>query len=190
MQANIEATSLLVSTLVNDSIDEDLPPEITDALAQLYVNNEDAYKNDFYNADKAGLAQQYKEANDSVLEAKAATFKNGINVTYDNGDGTTRTEFVSSGAANEYIQANTSVEDFAEKYGQVAEGLYNQFGTELTTALLQYASGNLDVNTLDAETYNKLKDTFGNKLVDILNQLGLDGAQFIQDHQLDEWNET
>lgn len=186
MQANIEATSLLV----NDSIDEDLPPEITDALAQLYVNNEDVYKNDFYNADKAGLAQQYKEANDSVLDAEAATFKNGINVTYDNGDGTTRTEFVSSGAANEYIQANTSVEDFAEKYGQVAEGLYNQFGTELTTALLQYASGNLDVNTLDAETYNKLKDTFGNKLVDILNQLGLDGAQFIQDHQLDEWNET
>lgn len=190
MQANIEATSLLVSTLVNDSIDEDLPPEITDALAQLYVNNEDVYKNDFYNADKAGLAQQYKEANDSVLDAEAATFKNGINVTYDNGDGTTRTEFVSSGAVNEYIQANTSVEDFAEKYGQVAEGLYNQFGTELTTALLQYASGNLDVNTLDAETYNKLKDTFGNKLVDILNQLGLDGAQFIQDHQLDEWNET
>lgn len=190
MQANIEATSLLVSTLVNDSIDEDLPPEITDALAQLYVNNEDVYKNDFYNADKAGLAQQYKEANDSVLDAEAATFKNGINVTYDNGDGTTRTEFVSSSAANEYIQANTSVEDFAEKYGQVAEGLYNQFGTELTTALLQYASGNLDVNTLDAETYNKLKDTFGNELVDILNQLGLDGAQFIQDHQLDEWNET
>ena len=190
MQANIEATSLLVSTLVNDSIDEDLPPEITDALAQLYVNNEDVYKNDFYNADKAGLAQQYKEANDSVLDAEAATFKNGINVTYDNGDGTTRTEFVSSGAANEYIQANTSVEDFAEKYGLVAENLYNQFGTELTTALLQYASGNLDVNTLDAETYNKLKDTFGDKLVDILNQLGLDGAQFIQDHQLDEWNET
>lgn len=190
MQANIEATSLLVSTLVNDSIDEDLPPEITDALAQLYVNNEDIYKNDFYNADKAGLAQQYKEANNSVLDAEAATFKNGINVTYDNGDGTTRTEFVSSGAANEYIQANTSVEDFAEKYGQIAENLYNQFGTELTTALLQYASGNLDVNTLDAETYNKLKDTFGNKLVDILNQLGLDGAQFIQDHQLDEWNET
>ena len=109
IQANIEATSVLVSALLNESYDEEeIPDSIKNALSDLYSNNESDYQ-DKTSYDKPGLATAYKENVAGVIDARAATWKNGIYVTYANEDGTPGEEkFVSMGAGTEYLRTQNS----------------------------------------------------------------------------------
>ena len=190
IQANIEATSVLVSALLNESYDEEeIPDSIKNALSDLYSNNESDYQ-DKTSYDKHGLATAYKENVAGVIDARAATWKNGIYVTYANEDGTPGEEkFVSMGAGTDYLRTQNSQGKFAEKYGEVAKNLYEQYGEELATALIEYSGNTLDINDLDPETYNQLKNLGSNILQGIVNSLG-QGAATGLDSQLEGYNET
>ena len=190
IQANIEATSVLVSALLNESYDEEeIPDSIKNALSDLYSNNESDYQ-DKTSYDKHGLATAYKENVAGVIDARAATWKNGIYVTYANEDGTPGEEkFVSMGAGTDYLRTQNSQGKFAEKYGEVAKNLYEQYGEELATALIEYSGNTLDVNDLDPETYNQLKNLGSDVLQGIVNSLG-QGAATGLDSQLEGYNET
>lgn len=190
IQANIEATSVLVSALLNESYDEEeIPDSIKNALSDLYSNNESDYQ-DKTSYDKHGLATAYKENVAGVIDARAATWKNGIYVTYANEDGTPGEEkFVSMGAGTDYLRTQNSQGKFAEKYGEVAKNLYEQYGEELATALIEYSGNTLDINDLDPETYNQLKNLGSNILQGVVNSLG-QGAATGLDSQLEGYNET
>lgn len=190
IQANIEATSVLVSALLNESYDEEeVPDSIKNALSDLYSNNESDYQ-DKTSYDKHGLAKAYEENVSGVISARAATWKNGIYVTYANEDGTPGEEkFVSMGAGTDYLRTQNSQGKFAEKYGEVAKNLYEQYGEELATALIEYSGNTLDVNDLDPETYNQLKNLGSDVLQGIVNSLG-QGAATGLDSQLEGYNET
>lgn len=190
IQANIEATSVLVSALLNESYDEEeIPDSIKNALSDLYSNNESDYQ-DKTSYDKRGLAKAYEENVSGVISARAATWKNGIYVTYANEDGTPGEEkFVSMGAGTDYLRTQNSQGKFAEKYGEVAKNLYEQYGEELATALIEYSGNTLDINDLDPETYNQLKNLGSNILQGVVNSLG-QGAATGLDSQLEGYNET
>lgn len=190
IQANIEATSVLVSALLNESYDEEeIPDSIKNALSDLYSNNENDYQ-DKTSYDKRGLAKAYEENVAGVIDARAATWKNGIYVTYANEDGTPGEEkFVSMGAGTDYLRTQNSQGKFAEKYGEVAKNLYEQYGEELATALIEYSGNTLDINDLDPETYNQLKNLGSNILQGVVNSLG-QGAATGLDSQLEGYNET
>ena len=190
IQANIEATSVLVSALLNESYDEEeIPDSIKNALSDLYSNNESDYQ-DKTSYDKHGLAKAYEENVSGVISARAATWKNGIYVTYANEDGTPGEEkFVSMGAGTDYLRTQNSQGKFAEKYGEVAKNLYEQYGEELATALIEYSGNTLDINDLDPETYNQLKNLGSNILQGVVNSLG-QGAATGLDSQLEGYNET
>lgn len=190
IQANIEATSVLVSALLNESYDEEeIPDSIKNALSDLYSNNESDYQ-DKTSYDKHGLAKAYEENVSGVISARAATWKNGIYVTYANEDGTPGEEkFVSMGAGTDYLRAQNSQGKFAEKYGEVAKNLYEQYGEELATALIEYSGNTLDINDLDPETYNQLKNLGPDVLQSVVNSLG-QGAATGLDSQLEGYNET
>lgn len=190
IQANIEATSVLVSALLNESYDEEeIPDSIKNALSDLYSNNESDYQ-DKTSYDKRGLATAYEENVSGVISARAATWKNGIYVTYANEDGTPGEEkFVSMGAGTDYLRTQNSQGKFAEKYGEVAKNLYEQYGEELATALIEYSGNTLDINDLDPETYNQLKNLGSNILQGVVNSLG-QGAATGLDSQLEGYNET
>lgn len=189
IQANIEATSVLVSALLNESYDEEeIPDSIKNALSDLYSNNESNYQ-DKTSYDKRGLAKAYEENVSGVIGARAATWKNGIYVTYANEDGTPGEEkFVSMGAGTDYLRTQNSQGKFAEKYGEVAKNLYEQYGEELATALIEYSGNTLDINDLDPETYNQLKNLGQNILQGVVNSLG-QGAATGLDSQLEGYNE-
>lgn len=190
IQANIEATSVLVSALLNESYDEEeIPDSIKNALSDLYSNNESNYQ-DKTSYDKHGLAKAYEENVSGVISARAATWKNGIYVTYANEDGTPGEEkFVSMGAGTDYLRTQNSQGKFAEKYGEVAKNLYEQYGEELATALIEYSGNTLDINDLDPETYNQLKNLGSDVLQSVVNSLG-QGAATGLDSQLEGYNET
>lgn len=190
IQANIEATSVLVSALLNESYDEEkIPDSIKNALSDLYSNNESDYQ-DKTSYDKRGLAKAYEENVSGVISARAATWKNGIYVTYSNEDGTPGEEkFVSMGAGTDYLRAQNSQGKFAEEYGEVAKNLYEQYGEELATALIEYSGNTLDINDLDPETYNQLKNLGSDVLQSVVNSLG-QGAATGLDSQLEGYNET
>ena len=190
IQANIEATSVLVSALLNESYDEEeIPDSIKNALSDLYSNNESNYQ-DKTSYDKRGLAKAYEENVSGVISARAATWKNGIYVTYSNEDGTPGEEkFVSMGAGTDYLRTQNSQGKFAEEYGEVAKNLYEQYGEELATALIEYSGNTLDINDLDPETYNQLKNLGSDVLQSVVNSLG-QGAATGLDSQLEGYNET
>lgn len=190
IQANIEATSVLVSALLNESYDEEeIPDSIKNALSNLYSNNESDYQ-DKTSYDKRGLAKAYEENVSGVISARAATWKNGIYVTYSNEDGTPGEEkFVSMGAGTDYLRTQNSQGKFAEEYGEVAKNLYEQYGEELATALIEYSGNTLDINDLDPETYNQLKNLGSDVLQSVVNSLG-QGAATGLDSQLEGYNET
>lgn len=190
IQANIEATSVLVSALLNESYDEEeIPDSIKNALSDLYSNNESNYQ-DKTSYDKRGLAKAYEENVSGVISARAATWKNGIYVTYANEDGTPGEEkFVSMGAGTDYLRTQNSQGKFAEKYGEVAKNLYEQYGEELATALIEYSGNTLDINDLDPETYTQLKNLGSDVLQSVVNSLG-QGATTGLDSQLEGYNET
>ncbi len=189
MQANIEATSVLVSALLDESYDEeDVPVGVKDALSELYAKNSDAYQ-DKATYDKQGLANAYKENIAGVVDARAATWKNGIYVTYENEDGTTREEFVSEAAGTNILRVQNSQGKFAEKYGEVAKNLYDQYGEELATALIEYAGGNLDINDLDPDTYQQLVGLGKDAIQGVVNSLG-QGAATGLDSQLEGYSEV
>ena len=190
IQANIEATSVLVSALLNESYDEEeIPDSIKNALSDLYSNNESNYQ-DKTSYDKRGLAKAYEENVSGVISARAATWKNGIYVTYSNEDGTPGEEkFVSMGAGTDYLRTQNSQGKFAEEYGEVAKNLYEQYGEELATALIEYSGNTLDINDLDPETYNQLKNLGSDVLQSVVNSLG-QGAAIGLDSQLEGYNET
>lgn len=190
IQANIEATSVLVSALLNESYDEEeIPDSIKNALSDLYSNNESDYQ-DKTSYDKHGLAKAYEENVSGVISARAATWKNGIYVTYANEDGTPGEEkFVSMGAGTDYLRTQNSQGKFVEKYGEVAKNLYEQYGEELATALIEYSGNTLDINDLDPETYNQLKNLGSDVLQSVVNSLG-QGAATGLDSQLEGYNET
>ena len=189
MQANIEATSVLVSALLDESYDEEkVPSEVKDALSELYAKNPDVYQ-DKTNYDKKGLANAYKENIEGVVDARASTWKNGINVTYKNEDGTTRTEFVSMAAGTNILRAQNTQGKFAKQYGEVAKNLYDQYGEELAVALIEYAGGNLDINDLDPEIYQQLIGLGKDAIQGVVNSLG-QGAAAGLDSQLEGYNET
>lgn len=190
IQANIEATSVLVSALLNESYDEEeIPDSIKNALSDLYSNNESDYQ-DKTSYDKRGLAKAYEENVSGVISARAATWKNGIYVTYANEDGTPGEEkFVSMGAGTDYLRTQNSQGKFAEEYGEVAKNLYEQYGEELATALIEYSGNTLDINDLDPETYNQLKNLGSDVLQSVVNSLG-QGAATGLDSQLEGYNET
>ena len=189
MQANIEATSVLVSALLDESYDEeDVPAGVKDALSELYAKNPDVYQ-DKTTYDKQGLANAYKENIAGVEDARAAPWKNGIYVTYKNEDGTTREEFVSETAGTNILRAQNSQGKFAEKYGEVAKNLYDQYGEELATALIEYAGGNLDINDLDPDTYQQLIGLGKDAIQGVVNSLG-QGAATGLDSQLEGYSEV
>lgn len=190
IQANIEATSVLVSALLNESYDEEeIPDSIKNALSDLYSKNESDYQ-DKTTYDKRGLAKAYEENVAGVVSARAATWKNGIYVTYANEDGTPGEEtFVSMGAGTDYLHTQNSQGKFAEQYGEVAKNLYEQYGEELATALIEYSGGNLDINDLDPETYNQLIGLGKDTLQSVINSLG-QGAATRLDSQLEGYNKT
>jgi hypothetical protein len=90
------------------------------------------------------------------------------------------------------VARENALKQFDETTLQEIERMYEETSEDYVNGLLAYASGDLDVNELDEEAYNKLKETFGGKLADILTNLGLDGAAIVEKYgtQLDEWNKT
>lgn len=179
VQANTAATSLLTAQELENKIGKtDLPEEAVNSLANFYNRYRDNFKSDVSTED---LANAYLKADPTAYDAK---LKNGMLViTSKDSNGDLQSREISQEAAQLYVQSATGTDNFINQFGSTAEELYNTYGEELTSAILDYLAGGLDINDLDPETASKLQSLGSDVFTKILEGIG------VKDIELPEFGE-
>lgn len=197
LQANTESQSLLAAQFVEANFGEEAK-ELSTGLFKLYASNEKQYVNQARENGINGLSKQkvidwYSE---NVLGG-AKGKKTGIggwgdSAEFYDSEGKSLGTF-SYEAMREAMASQQGMEDFSKIVEPFIER-YKDLDKTLLNTILGLSSGDIDINELDQETFQKLKSLWGNKLIDMLNELGENGAQVIADYNekdlLGQWNET
>lgn len=173
-----------ISTMANE---DSIVQNNLDTLGKFFAANQEQW----YDSSKLSgknAADQYKDLI-GAEEVSSTSGKTGY-YTFTMADGTTQD--LHQNVIKMLVARENALKQFDETTLQEIERMYEETSEDYVNGLLAYASGDLDVNELDEEAYNKLKETFGGKLADILTNLGLDGAAIVEKYgtQLDEWNKT
>ena len=183
VQANTAATSLLTAQELENKIGKtDLPEETVNSLANFYNRYRDNFKSDVSTED---LANAYLKADPTAYDAK---LKNGMLViTSKDSNGDLQSREISQEAAQLYVQSATGTDNFINQFSSTAEELYNTYGEELTSAILDYLAGGLDINDLDPETASKLQSLGSDIFTKILEGIGVKDIEL---PEFGEYNET
>lgn len=196
LQANTESQSLLAAQFVEANFGEEAK-ELSAGLSKLYASNEKQYVNQ---ARENGINELSKQKvidwySENVLGG-AKGKKTGIggwgdSAEFYDSDGTSLGTF-SYEAMREAMASQQGMEDFSKIVEPFIEKYKNLDKTLLNT-ILSLSSGDVDINELDQETLQQLKSLWGDKLIDMLNELGENGVQVIADYNekdlLGQWNE-
>lgn len=197
LQANTESQSLLAAQFVETNFGEEAK-ELSIGLSKLYASNEKQYVNQ---ARENGINELSKQEvidwySENVLGG-ARGEKTGIggwgdSAEFYDSEGTSLGTF-SYEVMREAMASQQGMEDFSKIVEPFIEKYKNLDKTLLNT-ILGLSSGDIDINELDQETLQQLKSLWGDKLIDMLNELGENGAQVIADYNekdlLGQWNET
>lgn len=197
LQANTESQSLLAAQFVETNFGEEAK-ELSIGLSKLYASNEKQYVNQ---ARENGINELSKQEvidwySENVLGG-ARGEKTGIggwgdSAEFYDSEGTSLGTF-SYKVMREAMASQQGMEDFSKIVEPFIEKYKNLDKTLLNT-ILGLSSGDIDINELDQETLQQLKSLWGDKLIDMLNELGENGAQVIADYNekdlLGQWNET
>lgn len=197
LQANTESQSLLAAQFVETNFGEEAK-ELSIGLSKLYASNEKQYVNQ---AKENGINELSKQEvidwySENVLGG-ARGKKTGIggwgdSAEFYDSEGTSLGTF-SYEVMREAMASQQGMEDFSKIVEPFIEKYKNLDKTLLNT-ILGLSSGDIDINELDQETLQQLKSLWGDKLIDMLNELGENGAQVIADYNekdlLGQWNET
>lgn len=183
VQANTAATSLLTAQELENKIGKtDLPEEAVNSLANFYNRYRDNFKSDVSDKD---LANAYLKADPTAYDAK---LKNGMLViTSKDSNGDLQSREISKEAAQLYVQSATGTDSFINQFGSTAEELYDTYGEELASAILDYLAGGLDINDLDPEIANKLQSLGSDVFTKILEGIGAKGTEL---PEFGEYNKT
>lgn len=183
VQANTAATALLTAQELENKLDStDLPEETVNSLANFYNRYRDNFKSDVSTED---LANAYLKADPTAYDAK---LKNGMLViTSKDSNGDLQSREISQEAAQLYVQSATGTDNFINQFGSTAEELYNTYGEKLTSAILDYLAGGLDINDLDPETASKLQSLGSDVFTKILEGIGVKDIKL---PEFGEYNET
>lgn len=183
VQANTAATSLLTAQELENKIGKtDLPEEAVNSLANFYNRYRDNFKSDVSTED---LANAYLKADPTAYDAKLK--KGMLVITSKDSNGDLQSREISQEAAQLYVQSATGTDNFIKQFGSTAEELYNTYGEELTSAILNYLAGGLDINNLDPETANKLQSLGSDIFIKILEGIGVKDIEL---PEFGEYNET
>lgn len=196
LQANTESQSLLAAQFVEANFGEEAK-ELSTGLSKLYASNEKQYVNQARENGINGLSKQkvidwYSE---NVLGG-AKGKKTGIggwgdSAEFYDSEGKSLGTF-SYEAMREAMASQQGMEDFSKIVEPFIER-YKDLDKTLLNTILGLSSGDIDINELDQETFQKLKSLWGDKLISMLNELGENGAQVIADYNekdlLGQWNE-
>ena len=159
-----------------------MPEESVNSLANFYNRYRDNFKSDVSTED---LANAYLKADPTAYDAK---LKNGMLViTSKDSNGDLQSREISQEAAQLYVQSATGTDNFINQFGSTAEELYNTYGEELTSAILDYLAGGLDINDLDPETASKLQSLGSDIFTKILEGIGVKDIEL---PEFGEYNET
>ena len=151
-------------------------------MANFYNRYRDNFKSDVSTED---LANAYLKADPTAYDAK---LKNGMLViTSKDSNGDLQSREISQEAAQLYVQSATGTDNFINQFGSTAEELYNTYGEELTSAILDYLAGGLDINDLDPETASKLQSLGSDVFTKILEGIGVKDIEL---PEFGEYNET
>lgn len=197
LQANTESQSLLAAQFVETNFGEEAK-ELSIGLSKLYASNEKQYVNQ---ARENGINELSKQEvidwySENVLGG-ARGEKTGIggwgdSAEFYDSEGTSLGTF-SYEVMREAMASQQGMEDFSKIVEPFIEKYKNLDKTLLNT-ILGLSSDDIDINELDQETLQQLKSLWGDKLIDMLNELGENGAQVIADYNekdlLGQWNET
>lgn len=183
VQANTAATSLLTAQELENKIGKtDLPEEAVNSLANFYNRYRDNFKSDVSTKD---LANAYLKADPTAYDAKLK--KGMLVITSKDSNGDLQSREISQEAAQLYVQSATGTDNFINQFGSTAEELYNTYGEELTSAILDYLAGGLDINDLDPETASKLQSLGSDIFTKILEGIGVKDIEL---PEFGEYNET
>lgn len=183
VQANTAATSLLTAQELENKIGKtDLPEEAVNSLANFYNRYRDNFKSDVSTKD---LANAYLKADPTAYDAKLK--KGMLVITSKDSNGDLQSREISQEAAQLYVQSATGTDNFINQFGSTAEELYNTYGEELTSAILDYLAGGLDINDLDPETASKLQSLGSDIFIKILEGIGVKDIEL---PEFGEYNET
>lgn len=197
LQANTESQSLLAAQFVETNFGEEAK-ELSIGLSKLYTSNEKQYVNQ---AKENGINELSKQEvidwySENVLGG-ARGKKTGIggwgdSAEFYDSEGTSLGTF-SYEVMREAMASQQGMEDFSKIVEPFIER-YKDLDKTLLNTILGLSSGDIDINELDQETFQELKSLWGDKLIDMLNELGENGAQVIADYNekdlLGQWNET
>lgn len=197
LQANTESQSLLAAQFVEANFGEEAK-ELSTGLSKLYTSNEKQY---VYQAKENGINGLSKQKvidwySENVLGG-AKGKKTGIggwgdSAEFYDSEGKSLGTF-SYEAMREAMASQQGMEDFSKIVEPFIER-YKDLDKTLLNTILGLSSGDIDINELDQETFQKLKSLWGDKLISMLNELGENGAQVIADYNekdlLGQWNET
>lgn len=197
LQANTESQSLLAAQFVETNFGEEAK-ELSIGLSKLYASNEKQYVNQ---ARENGINELSKQEvidwySENVLGG-ARGEKTGIggwgdSAEFYDSEGTSLGTF-SYEVMREAMASQQGMEDFSKIVEPFIEK-YKNLNKTLLNTILGLSSDDIDINELDQETLQQLKSLWGDKLIDMLNELGENGAQVIADYNekdlLGQWNET
>lgn len=197
LQANTESQSLLAAQFVEANFGEEAK-ELSTGLSKLYASNEKQYVNQARENGINGLSKQevidwYSENVLGGAKGKKTGFLGlGDSAEFYDSEGTSLGTF-SYEAMREAMASQQGMEDFSKIVEPFIEK-YKDLDKTLLNTILSLSSGDVDINELDQETFQQLKSLWGDKLIDMLNELGENGAQVIADYNekdlLGQWNET
>lgn len=197
LQANTESQSLLAAQFVEANFGEEAK-ELSTGLSKLYASNEKQYvnqarENGINDLPKQKIIDWYSENVLGGAEGKKTGFLGwGDSAEFYDSEGKSLGTF-SYEAMREAMASQQGMEDFSKIVEPFIEKYKNLDKTLLNT-ILGLSSGDIDINELDQETLQQLKSLWGDKLIDMLNELGENGAQVIADYNekdlLGQWNET
>lgn len=197
LQANTESQSLLAAQFVEANFGEEAK-ELSTGLSKLYASNEKQYvnqarENGINELSKQEVIDWYSENVLGGAKGKKTGFLGlGDSAEFYDSEGKSLGTF-SYEAMREAMASQQGMEDFSKIVEPFIEKYKNLDKTLLNT-ILGLSSGDIDINELDQETFQQLKSLWGDKLISMLNELGVNGAQVIADYNekdlLGQWNET
>ena len=188
ISANSDTIATIAGQRISTMADEDsIVQSNLDTLGKFFAANQE----NWYDSSKLSgkdAANQYKDLIGAEDVSKTSG-KTGY-YTFTMADGSTQD--LHQNVIKMLVARENALKQFDETTLEEIERMYEETSEDYVNGLLAYASGDLDVNELDEEAYNKLKETFGGNLVEALNGLYLDGAAIVEKYgtQLDGWNKT
>ena len=188
ISANSDTIATIAGQRISTMADENsIVQSNLDTLGKFFAANQE----NWYDSSKLSgknAANQYKDLI-GAEDASKTSGKTGY-YTFTMADGSTQD--LHQNVIKMLVARENALKQFDETTLEEIERMYEETSEDYVNGLLAYASGDLDVNELDEEAYNKLKETFGGNLVEALNGLYLDGAAIVEKYgtQLDEWNKT